>query len=121
MAANYSPNPATPPFGIDLPVDLQTGAFRPDVWERWLAHDPLRLVERHADALRSLRLLFLDCGTRDEFHLHLGTRMLARRFAALGIAHEHQEFDDGHMNIAYRYEVSLPRLARSLAPDGARA
>ena len=102
MAANYSPDPAARPFGIDLPVDLETGAFRPEVWERWLAHDPLRLVERHADALRSLRLLFLDCGTRDEFHLHLGARMLARRLRELGIAHEHEEFDYGHMNIGYR-------------------
>jgi S-formylglutathione hydrolase FrmB len=114
MAANYSPNPATRPFGIDLPVDLATGAFRPDVWERWLGFDPLVMLDAHAGALRGLRLLFLDCGTRDEFHLHLGARMFAARLQALGIAHDHQEFDDGHMNITYRYDVSLPKLARAL-------
>jgi len=114
MAAAYSPNPGTAPYGIDLPVDLESGEFRPEVWERWLAHDPLRLLESHADALRGMKLLFLDCGTRDEWHLHLGARMMARRLRALGIAHEHEEFDDGHMNVGYRLDVSLPKLARAL-------
>jgi enterochelin esterase family protein len=114
MAAAYSPNPAAEPFGFDLPCDLATGEFREDVWGRWLARDPIRLLERHADALRSLRLLHLDCGTRDEWHLHLGARIFARRLTELGIAHQHEEFDDGHMNVSYRYEVSLPRLAGAL-------
>ncbi len=114
MAAAYSPNPAAEPFGIDLPCDLGTGAFREDVWARWLEHDPLVMLDRHAEALRSLRLLYLDCGTRDEFHLHHGARLFARRLDELGIAHEREEYDDGHMNVSYRYDVSLPRLARAL-------
>jgi enterochelin esterase family protein len=118
MAAAYSPNPATPPFGIDLPCDLETGAFRDDVWARWLAHDPMVLLDRHLRALRSLRLLYLDCGTQDEFNLQLGARLFARRLAAAGIPHDHEEFDDGHMNVQYRYDVSLPRLSRALAAAG---
>lgn len=114
MAAAYSPNPATKPFGIDLPCDLATGAFRDDVWERWLAFDPLPMLERHAEALRSMSLLFLDCGIRDEFHLQLGMRLFVARLNALGIRHEAEEFDDGHMSIQYRYDVSLPKLARAL-------
>jgi len=118
MAAAYSPAPAAAPFGIELPCDPETGAFREEVWARWLEHDPIRMIERHADALRSLRLLYLDCGTKDEWHLHHGARMFARRLEALGIEHECQEFDDGHMNVGYRYDVSLPKLGRAL---GARA
>jgi S-formylglutathione hydrolase FrmB len=118
MAAAYSPNPATPPFGIDLPCDLESGAFRDDVWERWMAHDPIRLVEGHADALRSMKLLYLDCGIRDEWNLHLGMRLFARRLAALGVPHEVEEFDDGHMNVQFRYDVSLPRMARALGAEG---
>jgi enterochelin esterase family protein len=114
MAAAYSPNPGSRELGIDLPCDLETGAFREDVWRRWLEHDPLGLVESHAAALRSLRLLYLDCGTKDEFNLQLGARLLSRRMRELGIPHEHEEFDDGHMNVSYRYDVSLPRLARAL-------
>jgi enterochelin esterase family protein len=118
MAAAYSPSPASPPFGIDLPCDLESGAFREDVWERWLENDPLRLLERHAEALRSMALLYLDCGIRDEWHLHLGLRLLVRRLRALGIRHEAEEFDDGHMNIQYRYDVSLPKIARAVGAEG---
>jgi S-formylglutathione hydrolase FrmB len=115
MAAAYSPNPASP-LGIDLPCDLESGAFREDVWRRWLEHDPLRLVERHAESLRAARLVYLDCGTRDEFQLHHGARIFSRRLTALGIAHEFEEFPDGHMNVHYRYDVSLPKMSRALAP-----
>jgi len=115
MAASYSPDPSSPDLGIALPCDPATGEFREAVWTRWLEHDPWRLAERHADALRSLRLLYLDCGTRDEFHLHLGARLLTRRLRELGVRYEHQEFDDGHMNVTYRYDVSLPMLGRALA------
>jgi enterochelin esterase family protein len=117
MAAAYSPNPAAATMGIDLPCDLETGAFRPEVWERWLALDPLRMLETHADALRSLRLLFLDCGTRDEWHLHLGARLFTSRLRELGVAHDYQEFDDGHRSVQYRYDVSLPRLAKALGAE----
>lgn len=113
MAACYSPDPAAE-LGIGLPVDLATAEFRDDVWARWRAHDPLRLVRAHADALRSLKLLYLDCGNRDEFHLHHGARRFVRELESLGVAHRYEEFDDGHMNVPYRYDTSLPLLARAL-------
>lgn len=113
MAACYSPDPAAE-LGIGLPVDLATSELRPDTWARWLEHDPLRIVGRHADALRSLRLLYLDCGRRDEFHLHHGARRFVRELKALGVAHHYEEFDDAHMNVQYRYDTSLPMLARAL-------
>ena len=119
MAAAYSPNPATPPFGIDLPCDPESGAFREDVWVRWLENDPIRLLDRHAGALRRLALLFLDCGTRDEWHLHLGLRLFVHRLRELGIRHEVEEFEDGHMNVQYRYDVSLPKIARALGAEDA--
>ncbi len=121
MAACYSPNPATPPFGIDLPVDVETGRWRDDVWSRWLEHDPLVLVERHFDALRSLKCVYLDCGTRDEWSLHLGARLLVERLKQFRVEHEYFEFDDGHMNLGYRYDVSLPRLGQALARRQATA
>ncbi len=114
QAAFYSPNPAAPQ-GFDLPFVLETGERREDVLARWRERDPVHLVARHAAALRSLRLLWFDCGTRDEWNLHHGTRMLAARLTAAGVPHVHEEFDDDHKQVSYRYEVSLPRLARALA------
>ena len=115
MAAAYSPNSGAKPLPIDFPFDLYTGELRPDVWQRWLAHDPVYMVERYADYLKKLRLLFLDCGTRDEFNLHLGARILVQRLKALGIPHEYEEFDDSHINIPYRYDVSLPKIGCALS------
>lgn len=114
MAACYSPDPAAD-LGVALPFDLATGAFRDDVWQRWVAHDPLSLLEAHADALRRMKLVYLDCGTRDEYHLHLGLRLFVRALQARGIAHTHLEYDDAHMNVSYRYDVSLPLLAEAIS------
>ncbi len=114
MAAHYSPNPAAPPLGIDFPVDVETGAFRPEVWERWRAWDPVNRAAPHAAALKRLALLYLDCGTRDEFGLLWGARAFSAKLRALGVEHRYAEFDDGHMNIPYRYDVSLPLLVSAL-------
>jgi S-formylglutathione hydrolase FrmB len=115
MAACYSPNVGAPPAYCDLPFDLETGLHDDNVWKRWLAFDPLHLAARHADGLRALKLLFIDCGTQDEFFLDLGARALVERLKALDVPHEYQEFDDGHMNIPYRYDASLPRLSAALS------
>ena len=114
MAACYSPDP-NEELGIALPWDRATAAFRDDVWARWLTHDPLRMLETHAEALRGMRLVYLDCGTRDEYHLHHGARMMAAALASRGIDHTHMEYPDGHMNVSYRYDVSLPLITRVLA------
>lgn len=114
MAAAYSPNPTAQPFPIDFPFDLHTCELKPDVWLRWLDFDPLRLVDRYADNLKRLRLVFIDCGTRDEFNLQYGARQLVRKLTALSVPHEYEEFEDGHMDIQYRYDVSLPKLVGAL-------
>ncbi len=115
MAAHYSPDPAAP-LGLDLPFELPTGRLREEVWARWLEHDPVRFVPRALPAFRRLRSVFLDCGTRDEFNLRWGTRMVVEALRGGGIAVEHQEFEDGHQGTGYRYDASLrflgPRLAR---------
>jgi enterochelin esterase family protein len=107
MAACYSPNGA----GFDLPFDALTGEFRDDVWTRWLEHDPVRLVEKHVENLKSLNLLYIDAGTRDEFFLDIGARILSRKLREHGIEHIHEEFDDGHFNISYRYDRSLEMIS----------
>lgn len=114
-AACYSPNPRAP-LGIDLPFDTTTGAIRKAVFERWLRWDPVRMVERpkHAKALRQLRCLFLDCGARDQWALHLGLRVLCERLERKRIRFVHEEFDDDHMSISYRFDRSLPLLVKSL-------
>jgi enterochelin esterase family protein len=111
MSACYSPNRESP-LGFDLPFDLETGEIREQVWARWLEHDPVRMVERYAKNLKRLRLLYIDAGTRDEFSLDLGARILCKKLREKGVAHLHEEFDDGHFNIAYRQNRSLELISQ---------
>lgn len=113
MAACYSPNP-TAPHGFDLPFDQETGELREEVWKRWLEWDPVCLVDKHLEALRSLRLIYLDAGTRDEFNLQFGARIFCRRLKERGIPYIHEEFDDGHMNIQYRYDNSFAAISKAI-------
>ncbi|MBI5303464.1 MAG: esterase [Chloroflexi bacterium] len=113
MSACYSPNPNAP-HGFDLPFDPDTGEVRADVWARWLEFDPVNLVDRYADALRSLRLIYLDAGLRDEFALQYGARIFCQRLNERGIAYTHEEFDDGHFGIQYRYDNSLTAMSNAI-------
>ena len=115
MAATYDPDPGAP-LGFRLPFHLDTGEVIEARWQRWLEHDPVRMVARHARDLRRLRGIYIDCGWRDQYHIHYGTRQLSRRLAAAGIAHRYEEFDDDHSDVDYRMDVSLPFLYRALAP-----
>ena len=110
MSACYSPNGAE----YDLPFDLETGELRVDVWQRWLEHDPVRLVEKHVEDLKSLKLLFLDAGKSDEFNLDVGARILSKRFREHGIDHIHEEFDGGHFGVSYRFDRSLELISGAI-------
>ena len=111
MAAHYDPDPAAP-RGFRLPFDPKTGEILQDRWARWLPHDPVRMVYApgSADALKSLRGIWIDCGTKDQYHLVWGNRMIHRRLEALGVPHEYREFDDDHSDVDYRMDESLPFL-----------
>ncbi len=115
MAATYDPDPKAP-NGFRLPFHLDTGELIEANWQRWLEHDPVRLVRRHARELRKLRGIYIDCGWRDQYHIHYGCRQLSRALDAAGIAHRYEEFDDDHSDVDYRMDVSLPFLYRALRP-----
>ena len=114
MAACYS----TDEDGtVRLPFETATGKLVPEVWERWLAWDPVRMVTRHAEALRGLRAIYLDAGTRDEAYLDLGAEAFRRALAAIGVTDVFFElFDAGHGAIEYRYPLGIEYLAERLTP-----
>ena len=113
MAATYDPAPRDP-LGFRMPVNLETGELIAARWRRWKANDPVEMVRRHAAALRSLRAIYVDCGWRDQYHLHFGARLLSLALTRRGIRHVYEEFDDTHSSIDYRMDVSLPILLRAL-------
>ena len=113
MAATYDPDPRAP-NGFRLPFNLETGEVIPERWARWRANDPVNLVNKYRANLKSLRGIYIDCGARDQYHIHYGCRILSKRLAQAGIAHRYEEFDDTHSDVDYRMDVSLPFLARAL-------
>jgi enterochelin esterase family protein len=111
MSACYSPNRRSP-WGFDLPFDLETCETDAKVMARWKRFDPVECCRTYARNLRRLRGIFIDCGMRDEFQLHAGARVLVKRLRALGLRPVHEEFDDGHMGISYRYDRSFEWLGK---------
>jgi S-formylglutathione hydrolase FrmB len=114
MAASYDPDPSEY-LGMRLPVTFDTCEIISDRWANWLLHDPVRAVEQHADNLRRLKALYIDCGTSDQFNLLYGARRFVKQLEALGIAHRYEEFQDNHTGVDYRMDESLPFLARAIS------
>jgi len=50
----------------------------------------------------------------DELNFPVGTRVLSNKLKAAGIRHDFELFPDGHIDVPYRYDVSLPRLVGAL-------
>ena len=99
----------------ELPFDPRTGRLRDEVWARWLAWDPVRMVPRYADALRSQRAVWIDAGTRDDWYLDLGATAFRDELATIGVTDVRFElFDATHMGIDYRYHQSLACLSERL-------
>jgi S-formylglutathione hydrolase FrmB len=112
MAAAYS---ADEDGTVQLPFD-EAGRLRHDVWERWLFWDSVRMVERHADALRGLRAVYIDAGKSDEYYLDLGAEAFRRELERIGVTDVFFELFDGkHGGIVWRYPIALRYLAEKLA------
>jgi S-formylglutathione hydrolase FrmB len=102
----------------ELPFDPVTGVLRPDQWQRWLDWDPVRMVERYAEQVRSWRAVWIDAGTRDEWYLDLGAEAFRAELKKAGLPDERIRFElfpAGHGGIDYRYPMSLSWLANHLA------
>ncbi|HMD44637.1 MAG TPA: alpha/beta hydrolase-fold protein [Acidimicrobiales bacterium] len=115
VAACFSPDDAGHPV---LPFDPRSGRLREDVWASWLAWDPVRMVPGHAAELASLRAVWIDAGTSDDWYLDLGARAVVDALGAVGVTDVHYELFEGtHSGIDYRYPMALAYLATRLSPD----
>ncbi len=111
MAACYS---AEQDGCVSRPFDPQTMAFRPEVWSRWRALDPVNMVEDHLDGLRSLRGIWLDAGHQDDYYLDLGATAISAQLTAAGIDHAFELFEGFHAGVQHRYPLALRYLSGRL-------
>jgi hypothetical protein len=113
MAAAYS---ADEDGTVRLPFD-DVGELLPDVWERWLAWDPVRLARARPGATAALRHVYIDSGKSDEYFLDLGAEAFRRVVEELSDAEVFFELFEGkHGGITYRYPLALRWLAERIAP-----
>lgn len=115
MAATYDPDRHAP-GGFRVPFNMESGEIISRRWEKWLKHDPINLVTKYRANLKMLRGIYIDCGWRDQYQIHYGSRILSKRLAVAGLRHTYEEFDDNHSDIDYRMDISLPFLYRALKP-----
>jgi S-formylglutathione hydrolase FrmB len=114
-AAAYSPRDDG---SVELPFRLDTGALVPEVWERWLAWDPVHLAATHGEALRAARGIWIDAGRNDEYFLDLGAVAFRDAVLASGVDEANvrfELFEGTHRNVGWRYPLSLAFLAERLA------
>lgn len=116
LAASYSPLEGAP-LGLALPFDLETARLDQEIWERWLAFDPVAYDATRLEALAELRGLWIDAGNRDQYFIHYGTRQLHCVLEGAGVAHHHEEFDGNHSGMDWRLDLSLPWMLERLKQD----
>ena len=116
MAASYDPDKDAP-FGIRLPVSLETCEVIQERWDNWLAWDPVMMLETDSGQtnLSQMAGLFFDCGTKDQYNLLYGARRLKKKLDLLEISHRYEEFPDTHSSIDYRLDESLPFLYKAIS------
>ena len=114
-AVCYSPDEGNPGKAL-LPFEVDTGRLVEEVWERWLAWDPVRMAPEHGDALASMKRIYLDAGKADEWYLDLGAQAFGKELDKLGVEYTLDLFEGTHMGIQYRYPKAIAELARALTP-----
>jgi enterochelin esterase family protein len=108
LASCYTPNPANPPYYVDLPVAFPTGELVQPLWDKWLSYDPVVSWRARADNLRALRGILLDVGDQDEYDLHYGHRQLSAGLSSAGIAHRAEEHHGNHSGrLLERVQLSM--------------
>jgi len=115
MAASYDSNEIqSSGNGIRLPFNLDTCEIDNSVWNNWLAFDPLYSITQNTDSLKSLDLLYIDCGNKDQYGIQYGSRLLIKILQEHGINHHWDEFEGTHSGIEHRLDISMPMLAKVL-------
>lgn len=102
----------------ELPFDPVTGVVRDEVWQRWLAWDPVRMVPDRVDAVRSLHSIWIDAGNADDFYLDIGAAAFREALIKAGVSEDvikYEIFDGTHAAIDYRYPLALAWLSTRMS------
>ncbi|MEV5961743.1 alpha/beta hydrolase-fold protein [Kribbella sp. NPDC051952] len=109
---------AEPDGTVLLPFD-DRGEVIPEIWDRWLAWDPVEMVRKpqYAEAVRSLRAVWIDAGKQDEYFLDFGATAFHRAAQQAGLPDDRTHFElfEGtHGGIEYRYPLAVRWLCEQM-------
>jgi hypothetical protein len=68
----------------------------------------------HAEALGSMRRIYLDAGRQDEFFLDLGAQAFSNELSGLGIEHSLELFEGTHTTTAHRFPGAVRELVLAM-------
>jgi S-formylglutathione hydrolase FrmB len=97
--AAYASNLNRLPFYCDSPFEFTEGkpkktVRKQEVYDRFMEHNPLTMVDHYIASLLDMRAIYLDCGTGDGLITH--ARKLHDKLQDLGIEHVYEEFAGDH-------------------------
>lgn len=97
--------------GVEWPISDSTGLLREDVWHKWKTHDPIEFLRAREDQVQKISRVFLDVGTRDQYHLQYGARQIRSVLEDLEVDLAYSEFEGNHFDIGERRPEVLKWLA----------
>lgn len=104
-AAAWSPNPANPPFYIDLPA--KDGKLQPGVLQKWDANRPLNNLDQYIFNIKKLSAIGFDAGTKDA-GIAESIKRLDNELNKYGIQHSFEIYEGDHINrVAERIETTM--------------
>jgi enterochelin esterase-like enzyme len=104
-AAAWSPDPANPPFYMDLPV--KDGKLQPAVLQKWDANRPLNSLDQYIFNIKKLTAIGFDAGDRD-MAIAESLKTLDKELGKYGIRHSFDIYEGDHINrVAERIEKKM--------------
>ena len=85
-----------------VPLDRHTGCVNQVEWTKWKKHDPIVFLAERIERVKKLNGLYIDVGTRDQYHLQFGARQIREVLKENHVAHQYTEFEGNHFDIGER-------------------
>jgi S-formylglutathione hydrolase FrmB len=99
LAVAFSPDPDAGPFYGLFPL-TKDGTHIDSVWQKWLEHDPYRMIPAFRDSLLKLDFIQFDCGINDEFS-YSPSVTFSEKLTEYGITHVFESYEGNHIDMLY--------------------
>jgi S-formylglutathione hydrolase FrmB len=93
-AAAYAPDSTALPLLGRFPYNID-GEFVDSIWQKWLLHDPIALLDTYKDSLLILEALQMYIGADDAYHI-VGHESFHQALTNFGIEHGYEVFQGDH-------------------------